>query len=95
MILDAPLVLGLVLGLAVLLPWIIEPLLQLLLFPRDHLNIRGSEHVPRSGPVLLASNQIPEARSIATASFGLARSDDLTIRPSPANPPVDPDNAYA
>lgn len=45
-------------GFVALLPWIIQPLLRVLLFPRYGLNIRGSEHVPRSGPVVLASNHV-------------------------------------
>src|SRR5258708_39860090 len=40
------------------LPWFIQPLVRLILFPRYRLRIRGLEHLPRTGPVLLASNHV-------------------------------------
>jgi 1-acyl-sn-glycerol-3-phosphate acyltransferase len=40
------------------LPWIIQPLMRLMLFPRYRLVIRGRENVPSTGPVLLASNHV-------------------------------------
>lgn len=50
---------GLVLALFVAaLPWLICPLFRLLLWPRYGFRVTGREHIPRSGPVLLASNHV-------------------------------------
>jgi acyl-[acyl-carrier-protein]-phospholipid O-acyltransferase/long-chain-fatty-acid--[acyl-carrier-protein] ligase len=53
-------VLGVVVALPTLwaatLPWTIQVTLRVLLWPRYRLRIIGREHVPRSGPALLASN---------------------------------------
>ncbi|HEX8199740.1 MAG TPA: 1-acyl-sn-glycerol-3-phosphate acyltransferase [Isosphaeraceae bacterium] len=50
-------VLGLVAFVAAL-PWLVRPLFRLLLWPRYRLRVLGLEHVPRGGPVLLASNHL-------------------------------------
>jgi 1-acyl-sn-glycerol-3-phosphate acyltransferase len=53
----AILVSGLVLFVA-LLPWIVQPFLKLVLFFRYDLRRIGGENVPKTGPVLLASNHV-------------------------------------
>ncbi len=40
------------------LPWIIQPLIRGLLWSRYRLEVRGREHVPRTGPALLAVNHV-------------------------------------
>ncbi|SIO60942.1 1-acyl-sn-glycerol-3-phosphate acyltransferases [Singulisphaera sp. GP187] len=40
------------------LPWIVQPLFRLLLFPHYRLKIRGLHHVPRTGPVLFVANHV-------------------------------------
>jgi 1-acyl-sn-glycerol-3-phosphate acyltransferase len=40
------------------LPWLIRPYFFLLLWPRYRIRVRGLEHLPKSGPVLLASNHM-------------------------------------
>jgi 1-acyl-sn-glycerol-3-phosphate acyltransferase len=42
----------------IVLPWIIQRLLWLLLFPRYQIVVRGTENLPRVGPVLLVSNHV-------------------------------------
>ena len=42
----------------VLLPWIIQPLLWVLLSPRYRMRVRGHENVPREGPALLVANHV-------------------------------------
>jgi 1-acyl-sn-glycerol-3-phosphate acyltransferase len=41
-----------------LLPWIIQPLVRLVLLPRYGFKIRGKEHVPRKGAAVLALNHV-------------------------------------
>jgi 1-acyl-sn-glycerol-3-phosphate acyltransferase len=38
--------------------WLVQPLLRLLLWPRYRLIVVGREHIPRTGPVLIASNHV-------------------------------------
>ena len=40
------------------LPWVVQPLIRLLLFPCYDLRVVGREHIPRSGPGLLAANHV-------------------------------------
>ncbi|WP_406695729.1 1-acyl-sn-glycerol-3-phosphate acyltransferase [Singulisphaera sp. Ch08] len=40
------------------LPWFVQSLLRLLLFPRYRLRIQGLEYVPRTGPILFAANHV-------------------------------------
>ncbi|MBV8266346.1 MAG: 1-acyl-sn-glycerol-3-phosphate acyltransferase, partial [Planctomycetaceae bacterium] len=40
------------------LPWIIQPLIRGLLWFRYRIEVRGREHVPRTGPALLAVNHV-------------------------------------
>jgi 1-acyl-sn-glycerol-3-phosphate acyltransferase len=40
------------------LPWIVRPLFRLALLPRYGFRVAGGEHVPRSGPGLLAANHV-------------------------------------
>jgi 1-acyl-sn-glycerol-3-phosphate acyltransferase len=52
---------GLALGLALFvaaLPWLVRPLFRLLLWPRYRFRAVGREHIPTSGPVLLAANHV-------------------------------------
>jgi 1-acyl-sn-glycerol-3-phosphate acyltransferase len=42
----------------VALPWIIRPLVRLLLWPRYSLKVVGAEHVPLDGPAILAVNHV-------------------------------------
>jgi 1-acyl-sn-glycerol-3-phosphate acyltransferase len=51
------LVLGLALFIGVL-PWVVQPFIRLVLFFRYDLKRIGVENVPRTGPVLLASNHV-------------------------------------
>src|SRR5262245_3858552 len=46
------------LGFFAALPWLVQPVLRLLLLPRYRLRVHGCERVPRCGPVLLASNHV-------------------------------------
>jgi acyl-[acyl-carrier-protein]-phospholipid O-acyltransferase/long-chain-fatty-acid--[acyl-carrier-protein] ligase len=50
-------VLGVILFVA-FLPWLIQPLLRLLLWTRYRIRIRGIENLPRRGPVLLIANHV-------------------------------------
>ncbi|HEV3166986.1 MAG TPA: 1-acyl-sn-glycerol-3-phosphate acyltransferase [Isosphaeraceae bacterium] len=45
-------------GFFVALPWVIQPILRVLLWPRYRLKLRGLEHLPRQGPALLAVNHV-------------------------------------
>jgi 1-acyl-sn-glycerol-3-phosphate acyltransferase len=47
-----------IVGFVVFLPWIIQPLVRLVLFPRYGFRVRGREHIPKTGPGVLASNHI-------------------------------------
>src|SRR4051794_1560081 len=49
---------GAAIAFVVALPRIIQTLVWLVLFPRYRLRIRGLEHLPRTGPVLLVSNHV-------------------------------------
>ncbi len=40
------------------LPWLVRPLFRLLLWPRYTIRVRGLEHLPRTGPALLAANHV-------------------------------------
>src|SRR3954468_1056050 len=40
------------------LPWLIQPMLRLLLWPRYRLRVRGFEHLPPTGPALLVVNHV-------------------------------------
>ena len=40
------------------LPWIIRPILRILLWPHYAIRVRGLEHLPKAGPVLLALNHV-------------------------------------
>lgn len=46
------------LGFVALLPWLIRPLLRILLWPRYGFKLVGRSRVPKTGPVLLASNHV-------------------------------------
>jgi 1-acyl-sn-glycerol-3-phosphate acyltransferase len=41
-----------------LLRWWVQPLVRVLLWPRYRLSIIGQEHVPRTGPVVIAANHV-------------------------------------
>jgi 1-acyl-sn-glycerol-3-phosphate acyltransferase len=41
-----------------LLPWVIQPILRLMLFPRYGFKIRGKEHIPRAGAAVLVTNHV-------------------------------------
>jgi 1-acyl-sn-glycerol-3-phosphate acyltransferase len=56
-IIAAAAVLGLV-GFVALLPWLIQPLVRLVLAPRYGFRVRGKENIPRTGPAVLASNHV-------------------------------------
>jgi 1-acyl-sn-glycerol-3-phosphate acyltransferase len=45
-------------GLYAALPWLVRPMFRLLLAPRYRFKVTGLEHVPRTGPVLLALNHV-------------------------------------
>jgi 1-acyl-sn-glycerol-3-phosphate acyltransferase len=40
------------------LPWLVQPLLRVLLWTRYRIIVRGLEHLPRTGPVLVAANHV-------------------------------------
>jgi 1-acyl-sn-glycerol-3-phosphate acyltransferase len=52
---------GVVLALAAFfafLPWVIQSLIRVLLWPRYRLRVIGGEHLPKTGPALLALNHL-------------------------------------
>ena len=40
------------------LPWLVQPILRALLWPHYAIRVRGLEHLPRTGPALLAVNHV-------------------------------------
>ncbi len=47
-----------IVGFVAFLPWLIQPLIRLVLAPRYGLRVRGKENIPRTGPAVLASNHV-------------------------------------
>lgn len=45
-------------GFVILLPWLIQPLIRVVLAPRYGFRVRGRENIPRKGPAVLASNHV-------------------------------------
>ena len=45
-------------GYVAVLPWVIQPLLRVLLWPRYRLVLQGREHLPRDGPAVLVMNHL-------------------------------------
>src|SRR6185312_6168850 len=45
-------------GFVVALPWVIQPLMRVLLWPRYRLVVEGQEHLARTGPALLVVNHL-------------------------------------
>jgi 1-acyl-sn-glycerol-3-phosphate acyltransferase len=45
-------------ALVVALPWLVGPLLRILLWPRYRFRFIGGEHLPMTGPALVASNHV-------------------------------------
>ena len=43
-------------GFVALLPWLIQPLIRIILAPRYGFRIRGRENIPKTGPGVLATN---------------------------------------
>jgi len=40
------------------LPWLVRPIFRLMLWPHYAIRVRGLEHLPRTGPALLAVNHV-------------------------------------
>jgi 1-acyl-sn-glycerol-3-phosphate acyltransferase len=47
-----------VVGFVALLPWLIQPLVRILLAPRYGFRVTGRENIPKTGPGVLASNHV-------------------------------------
>jgi 1-acyl-sn-glycerol-3-phosphate acyltransferase len=45
-------------GFIAALPWLVQSILRALLWPRYRLRVEGLEHLPRTGPVLIAANHV-------------------------------------
>jgi 1-acyl-sn-glycerol-3-phosphate acyltransferase len=45
-------------GFVAFLPWLIQPLIRIILAPRYGFRVRGLENIPRTGPGILASNHV-------------------------------------
>ena len=45
-------------GFVILLPWLIQPLIRVVLAPRYGFRVRGRENIPRKGAAVLASNHV-------------------------------------
>jgi 1-acyl-sn-glycerol-3-phosphate acyltransferase len=49
---------GVLLGLYAALPWLVRVVIRVLLAPRYRFKVTGLQHLPRTGPVLLAVNHV-------------------------------------